>query len=51
MAKGFAIAGLIIGIIAGLLGIWYASSTKPKYKSHLTFALDDADNGNGIGNF
>ena len=36
---------LIIGIVAGLLGIWYASSSKPKYKSHLTFALDDGGGG------
>ncbi|MEO6819556.1 MAG: Wzz/FepE/Etk N-terminal domain-containing protein [Ginsengibacter sp.] len=40
---------LIICIIAGLAGIWYASVTKPKYKSHLTFALDDGG-GNSMGN-
>lgn len=41
---------LIVGIVAGLFGIYYASSQKPVYKSRLTFALDDGDNG-GIGNF
>lgn len=41
---------LIVGIVAGLFGIYYASSEKPVYKSRLTFALDDGDNG-GIGNF
>lgn len=40
---------LIVGIIAGVAGIFYATSQKPEYKSHLTFALDDGDNGN-IGN-
>jgi len=41
---------IIIGIAAGLIGIWYASNQKITYKSHLTFALDEG-NGNGIGNF
>lgn len=41
---------LIVGILAGVVGIYYASSQKPAYKSRLTFALDDGDNG-GIGNF
>lgn len=41
---------IIIGAIAGLLGIWYASNQKITYRSHLTFALDEG-NGNGIGNF
>ena len=41
---------LIVGVIAGIFGIYYASSQKPIYKSRLTFALDDGDNG-GIGNF
>lgn len=36
---------LIISVAAGLLGVWYASDTKPKYKSHLTFALDDGGGG------
>jgi uncharacterized protein involved in exopolysaccharide biosynthesis len=40
---------LIIGVVAGLLGIWYASSVKPKYKSHLTFALDEGGDGEGMG--
>lgn len=42
---------LIVGIIAGLGGIIYSVYQKPEYRSHLTFALDDNDNGNGIGNF
>lgn len=41
---------LIVGLLAGLAGFLYASSKKPTYKSHLTFALDDG-NGGGIGNF
>jgi len=41
----------IIGILAGIGGIIYSSFQKPIYKSHLTFALDDGDNGGGIGNF
>lgn len=40
---------LIVGIMAGVAGIIYAASLRPEYKSHLTFALDDGDNGN-IGN-
>ena len=36
---------LIIGVVGGLLGIWYASTAKAKYKSHLTFALDDGGGG------
>lgn len=40
---------LIVGIVSGLAGIFYAASLKPEYKSHLTFALDEGDNGN-IGN-
>ena len=42
---------LIAGILAGLGGIIYSVFQKPEYRSHLTFALDDNDNGNGIGNF
>ncbi len=41
---------LIVGILAGLAGIWYAAKKKPVYKSRLTFALDDG-NGNSVGNF
>lgn len=41
---------LIVGIVAGIGGYVYSMYQKPTYKSHLTFALDDADNGNGIGN-
>jgi uncharacterized protein involved in exopolysaccharide biosynthesis len=40
----------VIGIFAGILGVWYASSKKPEYKSHLTFALDDGDN-TSVGSF
>jgi hypothetical protein len=40
---------LIIGIVSGLLGILYASKQKAEYKSHLTFALDDAGGGGGMG--
>ena len=43
---------LFIGIIAGIAGILYASTKKPTYKSHLTFALDDGGGSSGgIGNF
>lgn len=42
---------LIVGILAGIGGIVYSIYQKPEYKSHLTFALDDGDNGNGIGSF
>lgn len=38
---------LIIGILAGIGGIYYASLQKPIFKSRLTFALDD---GGGSGN-
>jgi hypothetical protein len=34
------------GVLAGLAGIWYASTQKPVYKSRLSFALD---NGGGEG--
>lgn len=43
---------LIIGLFGGIIGVFYASSQKIKYKSHLTFALDDAGgSGGGIGSF
>ncbi|MEO9021712.1 MAG: Wzz/FepE/Etk N-terminal domain-containing protein [Ginsengibacter sp.] len=42
---------LIIGLLAGIAGIFYAASQKPQYKSSLTFALDDDKSGGGIGNF
>jgi|SRR5690348_6447434 len=32
---------ILVGIISGLGGIWYASNKKILYKSHLTFALDE----------
>jgi len=40
---------LIVGIVSGLAGIFYAALHEAEYKSHLTFALDEGDNGN-IGN-
>jgi uncharacterized protein involved in exopolysaccharide biosynthesis len=40
---------LIVGALAGLAGVWYASNQKITYKSHLTFALDDG--GNGVNGF
>lgn len=41
---------LIVGMVAGIGGIIYSLFQKPEYKSHLTFALDEGDNGNGMGN-
>jgi len=41
---------LIVGIIAGLGGMIYAAYQEPEYKSHLTFALDEGENGGGVGN-
>jgi len=41
---------ILVGIISGIVGVIYASYQKTEYKSHLTFALDDADNGGGISN-
>lgn len=40
---------LIIGFLAGLAGIFYASRLKINYKSKLTFALDEGEGG-GISN-
>ncbi|MEO6187689.1 MAG: hypothetical protein ABIO82_05415 [Ginsengibacter sp.] len=40
---------LIVGIIAGLAGIFYASTKKVNFRSRLTFALDEG-NGGGVGN-
>lgn len=42
---------LIVGFLAGLGGIVYATFQKTQYKSHLTFALDEGNSGGGIGNF
>ena len=36
---------LIIGVLAGIAGIFYASMQKPGYQSRLTFALDDGGEG------
>ena len=41
---------LIVAFIAGLSGIFFASSQKAMYKSSLTFALDD-DGNNSMGSF
>lgn len=41
---------VIVGIISGILGLIYAHYQKVEYKSRLSFALDDADNGGGISN-
>ncbi len=41
---------LIVGVIAGIGGIIYASNQKITYKSRLTFALDDEGN-NSMGGF
>src|SRR5436190_3234757 len=38
---------LIVGLLAGLAGIYYASKQKITYESKLTFALD---NGEGMSN-
>jgi len=40
----------IVGLVAGIAGIFYAASQKPQYKSSLTFALDDGGNGGNMGN-
>jgi hypothetical protein len=42
---------VIVGLVAGIGGVVYSMCQKPKYKSHLTFALDDGGNGEGIGGF
>lgn len=42
---------IIVGVVAGIGGMVYSTFQKPEYKSHLSFALDDGDNGGGIGNF
>ena len=39
---------LLLSIIGLCLGIWYASTTKPVYKSRLTFALEDGGSGGGL---
>ncbi len=41
---------LIVGILAGLAGIFYAKKQQPSYTSRLSFALDDAGNNGGMGN-
>lgn len=40
---------LIVGIVGGVAGLIYSVYKKAEYKSHLTFALDDSENGS-IGN-
>ncbi len=39
---------LIVGVLAGVLGIWYATVQKVKYESRLTFSLQD-NNGSALG--
>ncbi len=41
---------LIVGLVTGIAGIFYASTKRPIYKSHLTFALDDGG-ANGVSGF
>ncbi len=41
---------LIVGILAGLAGIFYASTKKINYRSRLTFALDEGSGGGSVGN-
>ena len=43
------IAFLIVGILSGILGIFYATKQKPIYKSKLTFALNDNSGGTMAG--
>jgi hypothetical protein len=38
----------IVGFLAGVAGILYAYSQKPKYESRLSFALDDGGSGGGL---
>ncbi|MDP4283960.1 MAG: hypothetical protein Q8891_06020 [Bacteroidota bacterium] len=38
---------LIVGVLAGIIGIYYASKQKMTYKSSLTFALDTGDGSSG----
>lgn len=40
---------LIVGVLAGLAGIYYATSKAASYASKLTFALDDGGGGSGVG--
>lgn len=40
---------LSIVVVFGILGILFAAYQKPKYASHLTFALDDGGSGGGMG--
>jgi len=42
---------MIVGLLSGIAGIFYASQQKPTYKSRLTFALDDGDGGGSISSF
>jgi uncharacterized protein involved in exopolysaccharide biosynthesis len=42
---------LIVGVIAAIAGIYYASTKKIAYQSKLTFALDQAQGESGIMSF
>ncbi|UEG50575.1 hypothetical protein LK994_03705 [Ferruginibacter lapsinanis] len=39
----------LVGLLAGIVGFFYAKSQKPKYQSRLTFALDDGGSEGGLG--
>ncbi|MEO7046429.1 MAG: hypothetical protein ABI091_14050 [Ferruginibacter sp.] len=41
---------LIVGILAGGAGVFYAKRQQPSFTSRLSFALDDAGNNGGMGN-
>ena len=40
----------IVGILAGVIGIFYASRQEPQYESRLTFSLDAGSNLGGLSN-
>lgn len=40
---------ILVGLLAGTAGFFYAKSQKPKYQSKLTFALDDGGSEGGLG--
>ncbi|MEX0635944.1 MAG: Wzz/FepE/Etk N-terminal domain-containing protein [Ferruginibacter sp.] len=40
---------IIVGLLGGLAGYFYAAMQKPMYKSKLTFALDEGGSGGNVG--
>ena len=40
---------IIVGLLGGLAGYFYAAMQKPMYKSKLTFALDEGGSGGSVG--